>query len=254
MSLPAVAIHSALTHEPFERQCGEHSCGLQGEALRALSLGLLAHAGLVYGPALLAAVRELGVEPNGWLVSLVGDDAAAAVATAGVGAAGVASAGVLAGAVGVHAVLRGMRFDLQGLGAFVCLMAVLCSIAVWLVTLALISLYQQEHFEPAARKRPCVAVPRREPEAGDVCAICLDVLAGAGPPRALEFCELGCGKPCHRDCVREWLAHRWRCPNCTAAWPADRGWSERASTSWRRAVARALPLAAPPLPAGAEGG
>ena len=61
-------------------------------------------------------------------------------------------------------------------------------------------------------------VKRQAVDAEDVCAICLDELATAAVRREVDHCKFGCGKSCHRRCLRQWLRHSGRCPNCCTTW------------------------------------
>lgn len=68
---------------------------------------------------------------------------------------------------------------------------------------------------------PSDRVPRRKASADDVCAICLDSMASNSEVQ-LQHCPYGCGKPCHRKCLRAWWQHGSRCPNCNVEWHQKR--------------------------------
>lgn len=63
-------------------------------------------------------------------------------------------------------------------------------------------------------------VRQRPVEEEDACAICLDGLSS--DLALLEHCRFGCGKACHRRCLRQWLRFSDKCPNCTTLWQRPR--------------------------------
>ena len=66
---------------------------------------------------------------------------------------------------------------------------------------------------------------RRHPEEDETCAVCMESM---NDPSMLVWCDRGCGRPLHRECLRIWAQHQTdgpsgpnpTCPMCRAPWSA----------------------------------